>query len=287
MATVPPPAKKPLPPPPSRNGAPLANDVSHVNFEISEGRIVNAQKVVLFGPGGIGKSELCSLIESLGLRALFLDIGDSTRFLNVNRIGPDKLSTWEALRAAVQRDWPDYDVIVIDDLTTGEELASSWTIRNVPHEKGHAVSSIEGYGFGKGMTHRYETFLQLLGDIDSQVRRGKFVICTAHECIAKVPNPAGEDWIRYEPRLQSPEGGKNSIRHRVKEWCDHLLFIGYDVAVADGKGEGAASRTIYPCELPFCMAKSRDLATPVPYSKGNPDLWVKLLHKELVDAATH
>ena len=29
------------------------------------------------------------------------------------------------------------------------------------------------------------------------------------------PNPAGEDWLRYEPRLQSPNSGKASIRLRV------------------------------------------------------------------------
>src|SRR5690606_13160109 len=139
---------------------------------------------------------------------------------------------------------------------------------------------IEGYGFGKGLTHLYETFLQVLGDLDGMIRRNKFVICTAHECTANVPNPAGEDWIRYEPRLQSPASGKNSIRHRVKEWCDHLLFVGYDVAVEDGKGVGAGTRTIYPCELPICMAKSRDLADPIPYPKGSANLWKKLLNKE-------
>jgi hypothetical protein len=120
--------------------------------------------------------------------------------------------------------------VVLDDLTKAEELCSKWVVDNVKTEKGHEAKGIEGYGFGKGFTHLYEAFLPLLGDLDAHVRAGRQVVCVAHECTANVPNPHGEDWIRYEPRLQSPPSGKNSVRHRVKEWADHLIFIGYDVA---------------------------------------------------------
>ena len=79
-----------------------------------------------------------------------------------------------------------------------------------------------------------------------------------------------------EPRLQSPASGKASIRLRVREWADHVLFIGYDVTVKDGKGKGSGTRTIYPCELPFCMAKSRTLAEPMPFPKYDTTLWTHL-----------
>jgi hypothetical protein len=56
---------------------------------------------------------------------------------------------------------------------------------------------------------------------------------------------------------------------RVREWADHVLFLGYDVDVGkDGKGRGAGTRTIYTAELPHCMAKSRTTQTPVPLVHG-------------------
>ena len=64
-----------------------------------------------------------------------------------------------------------------------------------------------------------------------------------------------------------------SIRLRVREWADHVLFVGYDVAVKDGKGSGSGTRTVYPNELPHCMAKSRTLSQPLPLAKFDLTLW--------------
>jgi hypothetical protein len=251
------------------------------SFTVKKGRSVAAQKVVIYGPGGVGKTELCSLSSLEGLRPLFLDVGNGTNFLDVERI--EGIETWEELRDILHDEslLSGFNAIVIDDLTKAEELCSSYVIRTIPHEKGDkAIKSIEDYGWGKGLTHIYETFLNLLADLDSQVRRDRWVICVAHDCTANVPNPAGEDWIRYEPRLQSPASGKSSIRHRVKEWCDHLLFVGFDTAVnRDGKGMGGGTRQIYPSELPTHWAKSRSLADPIYYEKGSSELW-KLLKGE-------
>ena len=36
------------------------------------------------------------------------------------------------------------------------------------------------------------------------------VILICHDCTATVPNPTGEDWLRYEPRLQSPGSGNRT-----------------------------------------------------------------------------
>lgn len=240
--------------------------------------------MVLYGPGGVGKTELCSLIAQSGLKPIFLDVGDGTRFMDVARVeGIDATSSWDDLRAALHADdlYSEYNAIVVDDLTKCEELASAWVVDNIAHEKGHKVKSIEGYGFGKGLSHVYDTFMHLLGDLDQHCRKGRWVICIAHECTASVPNPSGEDFLRYEPRLQSPKSGKESIRHRVKEWCDHLFFVGFDVAVDnDGKASGGGTRTIYPVELPTHWAKSRSLSEPINYERGSNLLWERLLKGE-------
>ena len=256
-----------MPPPP----APVARK------KVLFGEIATAagHRTVLYGPGGIGKTTLTAnapgpvaffdLDESLPrLRAA---LGDSVE----NIMPVTGIETWAQLREALQSDgWDGIKTIVIDTLTKAEELCIAHTLETVPHEKGHRVQRLEDYGFGKGFTHVFDTFLPLLADLDRHARAGRNVILVCHDCTTTVPNPAGDDWLRFEPRLQSPASGKASIRLRVREWADHVLFYGYDVAVTkDGKGKGSGSRTIYPCELPHCMAKSRTCADPIPVTETN------------------
>lgn len=279
MSTSAPPRRPTSPPPSLPKSVPGSS--AKRSFTVQTGITSAAQRTVIYGPGGVGKSKLASLLQSVGVKPIVLDIGASTSFLDVPRIAD--ISGWHELRDALHDEslWAGVGAVVIDDLTKAEEMAAQWVIQNVKHEqKDKPIHSIEDYGWGKGYTHIYETFLTLLSDLDAHIRDGRHVVCIAHECTASVPNPAGEDWIRYEPRLQSPASGKASIRHRVKEWCDHLLFIGYDTAVnKNGKAIGGDSRTIYPREMPTHWAKSRYLEEPILYPDGSFDLWSKLFGK--------
>jgi GTPase SAR1 family protein len=261
------------PPPPAQTRA-----------SVQFGKITSGagHRTVLYGPGGIGKTTLAT--QAPGPVA-FIDLDDSLPRL-ASQLDTDNLmpvsgvEDWGTLRIAINADgWDDIKTLVIDTGTRAEELAIAHTLATVPHEKGHLCARLEDYGFGKGYTHVYDTFLPLLGDLDRHSRQGRNVVIICHDCTSTVPNPAGEDWLRYEPRLQAPNSGKASIRLRVREWADHVLFLGYDVDVGkDGKGRGAGTRTIYPAELPHCMAKSRTTQTPVPMVHGEGrDFWASIL----------
>ena len=246
---------------------------------MSAGQVAKPLKVCLYGTGGIGKTELAANLAQLGKRVVFFDLEQGSAALDVHRV--DGIDTFDDLRDALHSDalCSQFDAIVIDSITKAEELANTWTLANVKTEKGDTVTRLEHYGWGKGYVHLYETFLLLLGDLDAQVRRGRDVILIAHECVAKAPNPAGEDWQRYEPRLQNTD--KGNIRAKVKEWSDHLLYVGYDVAVSDGgKGKGAGTRTIFPVEMPTHWAKSRTLSQQLVYIKGSAELWSRLIERK-------
>lgn len=249
---------------------------------MASGAVACPQRTVIYGAGGIGKTELAANIQLIGKRPLFIDIGTGSAHLNVSRIS-DAIDDWDALRGVLQAHdlFAGFNVVVLDDLTKAEELATTWTLGNVPRETRsggkETVTSIEGYGWGKGYMHVYETFLRLLGDLDAHIRAGREVICIAHDCTTNTPNPMGDDFLRFEPRLQSPKNGAGSIRNRVKEWADHLFFVGYDLHVnTAGKAMGSGSRTIYPTEMPTHLAKSRKLGAPIPYGKGSALLWQQL-----------
>jgi hypothetical protein len=234
-------------------------------------------RIGLYGQGGIGKTTLAA--EMPGPVAFF-DLDESLGQLKPDgdiRL-VDGISTWADLRATLQADgWDGIKSIVIDTATKAEELAIAHTLATVRHEKGQAVSSIEDYGFGKGYQHVYETFIGLLGDLDRHARAGRNVCLVCHDCTCNVPNPSGEDFLRFEPRLQSPNSGKASIRLRVREWLDHLFFLDLDRSVSkDGKARGSGSRTLYPSEMGWCSAKSRTVQQPMPLVSGY-EVWQLIL----------
>lgn len=260
----PPPARRLAPPPPSTAAAVPSS--GNGTFAVSSGKIAHGpQRIVIYGTGGIGKSTLAALAPN----PVFLDVEMGTRNLDVKRI---TVETFADMRACLQSAALDgFASIVLDTATRIEELAVAHTLASVPTERGEYVTSIESYGFGKGLQHVYDTYLLLLQDLDRHVRTGRNVILLCHDCINDVPNPVGENYIRFEPRLQSPKSGKASVRHRVVEWADHVLFIGYDVAATKtGKGIGGGTRTIWTAERPDHIAKSRNLPdSPMPYT--NPE----------------
>jgi len=236
-----------------------------------------ALRIGLFGPGGIGKTSLA--VRAPGPVAV-IDLDKSLPVLGPQLKGLDvypvkDMTDLKSIRKALQAtaNWSAIKTIVIDSFTRLEELIVAHTLATVPISPNNFATSVEGYGYGKGFTHVYEAFLKVLGDLDFHVSEGRNVVLVCHDCTEKVPNPTGDDWIRYEPRLQ---GGKASIRLRTKEWLDHLFFIGYDVNVKKGKATSSGSRAIYPVEQAHCMAKSRTLRDTIVYKEHSTELWDKL-----------
>ena len=154
------------------------------------------------------------------------------------------------------------------------QRAEDWRVDGVPLR---VVERLEDYGYFKGFQHVYVAFCGLLNDLDVHVRAGRNVILVCHDCTSSVPNPAGDDWLRYEPRLQTSGTGKASIRLRVREWADHVLFLGYDLTVDDKKkGHGFGKRRIQPIERPHCMAKSRTLTESLILEQWDIALWQRM-----------
>jgi len=232
-----------------------------------------AHRAVIFGTGGVGKTTLAAHPPS----PIFIDLEDGTRSLNVAR--DSSVETWDDLRGKLaglaSSPPPGVKTVVIDTATAAEEFAKEHVIANRRTEKGHSVESIEGFGWGKGWQYVYEEFTGLLADLDRLIQKGLNVCLIAHDVSSPVPNPAGEDFIRWEPFLYSGDKkGRGSIRDRVKNWADHVAFVCYDVHVQDGKGRGSGTRSIYTSEMPTHVAKSRTAELSIPFSAEDPGaLW--------------
>lgn len=276
-------ATKPKAPParplPAKKQSPRATIPSAVALELSSGPITGSDRALIYGTGGIGKSTLAAFLPA----PIFLDVEISTKRLNITR---DRADDWPTLRgklATIAANPPKgVRSVVIDTATTAEEHAKEFVIatRKATRSNGPdvIVDSIEEYGWGKGWQFVYDEFCGLLADLDRIAAQGLNVVLIAHEIASPVPNPAGEDFIRWEPHLYSGDKkGRGSVRGLIKNWADHVLFICYDLDVSDGKGRGSGTRTIYTQELPTHIAKSRSKQLMIPFDLQNPsNVWREL-----------
>lgn len=268
-----PPPRPPQRPPQKAPSKPQAQPKRTLSFAALDTN--RGEGVGIYGVGGAGKT---TLVDGAPGPIASFDLDNSLAVLrlpNTRRV--DGIGEWSDLLDVINGDgWNDVKTLVIDSITVAEEMATRWVIKNVPHSKGLAIKNIEDYGWGIGYRHIYDAFVALLAALDRHKAAGRNVVLVCHQCVVNVPNPSGEDWLRYEPRLQ---GTKYSIRLRVHEWVDHMLFLGYDIDVKDGKGKGSGTRTLWPVEMPHCMAKSRTLADPIPIYPGSNDVWDALFNK--------
>lgn len=222
------------------------------------------------------------VLDQVGKKGLTLDVEGGSHAINMRRIQPGQLGTFSAVRAALNHTnpfWNGVDIVGLDSLTKVQELAKQFVIETVPHEKqGKTIKSIEDYGYGRGNGHVYTQMMLVLGDLDQHIRAGRSVFVVCHDVAGKKANPEGEDFLQYQPRLlQTPE---YQFRNAVKEWADHMAYIGYDISVEDGRAKGGSTRTIYWNEKPTHLAKSRYLRDSILYQEGSAEFWKQIFRME-------
>lgn len=234
-----------------------------MNVKISNGIVRKRQKVVIYGPEGIGKSTLAAQFPN----PLFIDTEGSTGNLNVNRF-EDKPTSWTMLTNYIEyvKQNPQVcETLVIDTMDWAERLCVE-DILNTYGKKG-----IEDFGYGNGYVYVAEAIGRLLNTLQELIDKDICnVVLNCHAQLKKFeqPDEAGS-YDRYELKL----GKKTSSQTAplVKEWADMILFCNYETyAVAadkDGKKFKAqgGQRVMYTTHHPCWDAKNRaDLPPKIP-----------------------
>lgn len=228
-------------------------------MDITRGKISTAQKIVVYGPEGIGKSTFAAQFPE----PVFIDTEGSTKHMDVARL--PKPSSWSMLMEEARqiRDCPEAcRTLVIDTADWAEQLC-------VNHVCGKAKKDgIEDFGYGKGYIYVAEEFGRLLNLLEEIIDRGVHIVITAHAKMRKFEQPDEMGaYDRWEMKLSK------NVAPLVKEWADMVLFASYKtfaVATDDNgkkfKAQGG-SRVMYTSHHPCWDAKNRHgLKEELPFS---------------------
>ena len=217
-----------------------------MQLNITKGKINRAQKVVIYGSEGIGKSTLAAEFPS----PLFIDMEGGTSHLDVARIArpADFEALLETVNAVAEQNV--CKTLVIDTADWTEQLCVEAILKK------YRQTSIESFGYGKGYTYLSEEMTRLLHALDGVIASGKNVVLVAHAKMRKqeLPDEQGA-FDRWEMKLS------RQVSPLVKEWADLLLFLNYKTVVVHtdsntNKAQGG-KRVMYTTHHPCWDAKNR------------------------------
>lgn len=226
-------------------------------MKITYGRIHSAQKVVIYGPEGIGKSTFASRFPE----PLFIDTEGSTKLLDVARLPAPQ--NWQDVLDEVNyvaNNPTCCKTLVIDTADWAEQQAISAICQRAKK------SGIEDFGYGKGYTYVAEEFQGLLRKLDKLIDLGINVVITAHAKMRKFEQPDEMGaYDRWELKLSKQSAPL------LKEWADMVLFANYKtytVRTDDKKVKAqGGERTMYTSHHPCWDAKNRHgLPDEVPFT---------------------
>lgn len=229
-------------------------------MKIISGKIIKPQKVVVYGPEGIGKSTFAAQFP----KPLFIDTEGSTSHLEVDRL--PRPTSWQMLKQYIKDlkgDTMGYHTLVIDTADWAERLCEEAICQS------NGKVGIEDFGYGKGYTYVKEEFGRLLDSLSDLIDAGMNVVLTAHSIIRKfeLPEETGA-YDRYELKLGQKAG--NQCAALAKEWADMVLFVNYKeivITTKDNKKKvSGGKRVMYTAHNPCWDAKNRHgLAEELPF----------------------
>ena len=216
-------------------------------FNITSGPTATAQKVVLYGVEGIGKSTFASQFPN----PVFIDTEGSTSNMNVQRL--DNPNSWQMLIDEVNyvKQTKICSTLIIDTADWAETLANQHIIAR------NGITSIEDLGYGKGYTMVKEEFGKLLNLFSELTDDGINVVVTAHAELKKKEEPDQMGaYDRYQLKLS------RQCAPLLKEWSDMVLFANYETTiVTDSKTKSkkatGGQRVMFTTHHPAWDAKNR------------------------------
>ena len=240
-----------------------------MSIKITKGKKNRPQKVCVYGPEGVGKTELAASLPN----PLFIDAEGGSDHIDVERW---EVNSMKEIREAIKfllTEEHDYKSAILDTIDwvekrDAQELCAKYKV--------DSIEKIEG-GYGKGYTILEESLMSFLGELDKVRAKGIHVVLLAHSKVLKFEDPElAAAFDRYQLKLEK----KTSML--VKEWVDALLFANYVTNVTDKagtfdskRGVGGKKRVLHTERSAAFDAKNRHgLTGSVEMPKDNPSVHI-------------
>ncbi len=228
-----------------------------VNLEsIVTGSLMRPPKIVVYGPGGLGKTTFASQAH----KPIFVFTEEGQGMLDLARF--PLCRTWPDIIDCCQvlyDEKHDYKTVVIDTIDSAEPLLWDYTCKQARQAE---IDTNEGdFGYGRGYAQAANHGRILLQWLD-RLRDDKdmAVIVLAHSDSVKFEDPGSQTYNRYDLNLHK------RLSARVSFWADAILFANYKTdTVKDDSGfgkkriraVGTGKRVLYTEARPAFNAKNR------------------------------
>lgn len=222
-------------------------------MNITKGKKEVAQKVVIYGPEGIGKTTLAGQFPD----PVFIDTeGGTTNFDLARMDRPTSFTMLMEQIKYIKNNPASCKTLVIDTADWAEKLC----IEEFCSKK--QLTGVEDMGYGKGYVYVAEDFGKMLNLLEDVKLKGINIVITAHAQMRKFeqPDELGA-YDRWELKLQKKTASL------LMEWADIVLFANYETYVVnvDGQGsqkgknkpQGGKKRVMYTEHHPCWDAKNR------------------------------
>lgn len=222
-------------------------------MKLSSGNVVTAQRLVIYGPSGVGKTTFAGRFPG----ALILDIENGSKNFAVSRV--EEIRTLDDVNEALAyaAGEPAVETVAIDTADWLEPMLDAafikgWNERNCA--KYASVSAVDYYRANPEWLKYCKAFLKSM----DALLPDKTVVFLAHSKVARFdpPDNMRAAYNRYELNCSK------QFSDALTEWCDAKLFMTREVLVEEKrngqvKARGGVTRLIYPAYTAFADAKNR------------------------------
>lgn len=222
-------------------------------LNIIKGKQRRAQRVILYGQEGVGKSTLAAQFP----KPLFLDTEQGSCHLNVDRVAVDCMGNIETAVSEVismkrHGNCP-YKTLVIDTADALWRMAADLVCAE------NNWKNIEAPSYGKGYAVASARFISFFRKLDVLKDLGMHVVIVCHAKVININLPDASEYIKYGIKVSAPSKQAETAREFLKEWCDVLIYcaIKTNVDELNKKAISAEEHVIYCCSNAHCESKNR------------------------------